>query len=80
MKKFHPDVALGTRRYVSVPVVYAATRLNISTIIHEQNRVPGIANKFLATVVNKVAISFKGTEKYFMKEKWCQLVIRGRKK
>ncbi len=46
MKEFKPDVVIGTGGYVCGPVVYAATKLNIPTMIHEQNSLPGITNKF----------------------------------
>ncbi|MDR2975974.1 MAG: undecaprenyldiphospho-muramoylpentapeptide beta-N-acetylglucosaminyltransferase [Streptococcaceae bacterium] len=66
---FKPDVVFGTGGYVSGPVVYAATRLKIPTIIHEQNAVPGVANKFLAKRVNKVAVAFHHAEQHFPAEK-----------
>lgn len=46
LKEFKPDVVIGTGGYVSGAVVYAASKLAIPTIIHEQNSVPGITNKF----------------------------------
>lgn len=69
MKQFKPDVVVGTGGYVCGPVVYAAAKLNIPTVIHEQNSVPGLTNKFLSRYVTKVAISFQEAEKYFPKEK-----------
>ncbi|GAB2026287.1 undecaprenyldiphospho-muramoylpentapeptide beta-N-acetylglucosaminyltransferase [Lactovum odontotermitis] len=66
---FKPDVVFGTGGYVSGPVVYAATRLKIPTIIHEQNAVPGITNKFLAKRVTKVAVAFHHAEQNFPADK-----------
>ncbi|NJP36445.1 undecaprenyldiphospho-muramoylpentapeptide beta-N-acetylglucosaminyltransferase [Alkalicoccus luteus] len=58
LKAFKPDVVIGTGGYVCGPVVYAAAKLGIPTLIHEQNSVPGITNKFLARYADKVAVCF----------------------
>lgn len=69
LKEFKPDAVIGTGGYVCGPVVYAASKLKISTIIHEQNSLPGITNKFLARYVNKVAICFEEAKEHFPSEK-----------
>ncbi|MBO1510516.1 undecaprenyldiphospho-muramoylpentapeptide beta-N-acetylglucosaminyltransferase [Metabacillus bambusae] len=69
LKDFKPDVVIGTGGYVCGPVVYAASKLNIPTVIHEQNSLPGITNKFLARYVNKIAICFEDAKKYFPEHK-----------
>ncbi len=69
LKEFKPDVVIGTGGYVSGAVVYAASRLHIPTIIHEQNSVPGVTNKFLARFVSGIAIAFPDAAAYFPKEK-----------
>jgi len=69
IKKFKPDFVLGMGGYVCFPVIMAAVRLGIPTLIHESNSLPGIANKFLSQFVNIVAVSFKDTEKLFKKAK-----------
>jgi UDP-N-acetylglucosamine--N-acetylmuramyl-(pentapeptide) pyrophosphoryl-undecaprenol N-acetylglucosamine transferase len=58
LRQFQPDVVIGTGGYVCAPVVYAASRLGIPTMIHEQNVVPGLTNKFLARSATRVAVSF----------------------
>ncbi|WP_223066370.1 undecaprenyldiphospho-muramoylpentapeptide beta-N-acetylglucosaminyltransferase [Paenibacillus caui] len=65
LKEFKPDAVIGTGGYVCGPVVYAAAKLGIPTIIHEQNAVPGLTNKFLSKYVSTVAVSFEGTEQAF---------------
>lgn len=65
IKKFKPDVVIGTGGYVCGPVVYAAHLCKIPTMIHEQNVFPGITNKLLSRVVDKIAISFDEARKYF---------------
>lgn len=65
LKKFKPDIVIGTGGYVSGPIVYRAKKNNIPAIIHEQNAFPGITNKILARYVDKVAITFEESIKYF---------------
>ncbi|MDR4886589.1 undecaprenyldiphospho-muramoylpentapeptide beta-N-acetylglucosaminyltransferase [Fredinandcohnia sp. QZ13] len=69
IKDFKPDVVIGTGGYVCGPVVYAASKLHIATIIHEQNSIPGLTNKFLSRYVDKVAICFEEAGDFFPKEK-----------
>ncbi|MDO5015556.1 MAG: UDP-N-acetylglucosamine--N-acetylmuramyl-(pentapeptide) pyrophosphoryl-undecaprenol N-acetylglucosamine transferase [Eubacteriales bacterium] len=58
-------VALGTGGFVSVPLIVAASRSGVPSILHEQNALPGKSNRFLARYSDEVALSFPGTEKYF---------------
>ncbi|GGE66280.1 undecaprenyldiphospho-muramoylpentapeptide beta-N-acetylglucosaminyltransferase [Priestia taiwanensis] len=69
IKEFKPDVVIGTGGYVCGPVVYAAAKLGIPTIVHEQNSVPGVTNKFLSRYVDKVAICFEQAATFFPTEK-----------
>lgn len=68
IKDFAPDVVVGTGGYVCAPVLYQAARLGVLTIIHEQNSVAGITNKFLARFVDKIAICFKEAKDQFPKQ------------
>jgi len=67
INKFNPDVVIGTGGYVCAPVCYISSKKNIPTIIHEQNSVAGITNKFLSRYVNKIAICFEEARKQFGK-------------
>ncbi|MCL2677057.1 MAG: undecaprenyldiphospho-muramoylpentapeptide beta-N-acetylglucosaminyltransferase [Streptococcaceae bacterium] len=69
IQNFKPDVVLGTGGYVAGPVLYAASKLNIPTVIHEQNSIPGITNKFLGKRVSKITLAFEEAQHYFPKEK-----------
>ncbi|RSL31346.1 undecaprenyldiphospho-muramoylpentapeptide beta-N-acetylglucosaminyltransferase [Salibacterium salarium] len=69
MKDFGADIVVGTGGYVAGPVVYAASKLGIPSIIHEQNSVPGLTNKFLSRYVDKVAVSFEESASFFPSEK-----------
>lgn len=67
IKEFNPDVVIGTGGFVCAPVLYAAAKLGIPTMIHEQNSVAGVTNKFLSNFVDQVAISFEEVRKDFDK-------------
>ena len=67
IREFNPDVVVGTGGYVCGPVILAASRLGIPTLIHEQNSIAGITNKFLARFVDKIAICFDDVRKDFKK-------------
>ncbi|WEG74300.1 undecaprenyldiphospho-muramoylpentapeptide beta-N-acetylglucosaminyltransferase [Vagococcus intermedius] len=69
IKEFKPDVVLGTGGYVSAAVVYSAHKQGVPTVIHEQNSVPGVTNKFLAKYVDKIAICFPEAAEYFPSQK-----------
>jgi len=69
IKEFNPDIVIGTGGYVCGPVVYAATKMGIKTLIHEQNSLPGITNKFLGRYVDSVCICFEEAKKFFNQDK-----------
>ncbi|MDT9594509.1 undecaprenyldiphospho-muramoylpentapeptide beta-N-acetylglucosaminyltransferase [Nocardioides zeae] len=59
--RFGPDVVVGYGGYVSMPVYLAARRRRLPLVVHEQNALPGIANKVGARVAQRVAVSFPDT-------------------
>lgn len=69
LKEFKPDIVLGTGGYVCGPVVFAAWMKKIPALIHEQNVIPGITNKFLSRLSVKVLLSFEESKKYFPRAK-----------
>ncbi len=62
---FTPDVIFAKGGFASVPVVLAAKAYGIPVLIHESDAVPGLANKFLGSIANKVVISFERARMYF---------------
>lgn len=56
VKRFRPDVAIGTGGYVCGPILLAASLLHVPSLIQEQNVMPGITNKLLSRFVSKVAV------------------------
>lgn len=75
IQKFQPDIVVGTGGYVSSAVVYAAHRQKIPTIIHEQNSIAGLTNKFLGHFVDKIAYAFPEAATQFSEKK--KLVFTG---
>ena len=70
IEEFAPDAVIGTGGYVTGTVVLQASRMGIHTYIHEQNAVPGMTNKMLERLVDKVFISFKeAADSFKSKEK-----------
>ena len=61
IKKFKPDVVVGTGGYACWPVVAAASNLKIPTVLHESNATPGFAIKMLEKKASKVFVNFEET-------------------
>ena len=69
VKKFRPHAVIGTGGYASGPIMIAATRAGIPSVIQEQNSFAGLTNKQVASKVSKVCVAYEGMEKYFPAEK-----------
>jgi len=59
--RVRPDVIVGYGGYVSMPAYLAARRRRLPLVIHEQNSLPGLANKAGARIAARVAVSFPAT-------------------
>jgi UDP-N-acetylglucosamine--N-acetylmuramyl-(pentapeptide) pyrophosphoryl-undecaprenol N-acetylglucosamine transferase len=59
--RVRPDVVVGYGGYVSMPAYVAARRRHLPLVVHEQNVLPGLANKAGARVATRVAVSFPET-------------------
>lgn len=62
--KFKPDVVVGFGSLDTIALVFWAWLFRIKTLIHEQNVIPGQANRLLAKLVDRVAVSFVQTSRY----------------
>ncbi|MBP2196477.1 MULTISPECIES: undecaprenyldiphospho-muramoylpentapeptide beta-N-acetylglucosaminyltransferase [Pantoea] len=60
MKNWQPDVVLGMGGYVSGPGGLAAWSCGIPVVLHEQNGIAGLTNKWLAKIATKVMQAFPG--------------------
>jgi UDP-N-acetylglucosamine--N-acetylmuramyl-(pentapeptide) pyrophosphoryl-undecaprenol N-acetylglucosamine transferase len=65
LRLFRPHVVIGVGGYASGPLVLMAVLLRIPTLIMEQNYLPGMTNRVLSFIVDRVAVSFEGTRDYF---------------
>ena len=64
MVEFKPDVVIGFGSLNTLALLFWAWLFRIKTIIHEQNVIPGRANRLLAKFVDRIAISFPQTSEY----------------
>ena len=62
---FRPHLVVGVGGYVTGPVVAAARILGRPTVIHEQNSVPGLANRKLGALATRICLSLPGSEVFF---------------
>lgn len=65
IREFRPDVVVGVGGYASGPVLWAAGRMRIPTLIQEQNSYAGITNRLLAGKAERICVAYRGMEKYF---------------
>lgn len=72
---FKPDVVVGTGGYACFPVLYAASKKKIPTIIHEANAYPGLVTRTLAKRVTRVLVNFDATKEYLSKK--VQVITSG---
>lgn len=75
IKKYKPDIVIGTGGYVSGSVVLIAAILGIPTFVHEQNVIPGITNKFLSRITRTTFLSFNQSKEYFSNK--AKLIFTG---
>jgi UDP-N-acetylglucosamine--N-acetylmuramyl-(pentapeptide) pyrophosphoryl-undecaprenol N-acetylglucosamine transferase len=69
LRDFKPDVVVGVGGYASGPVLRQAGKLNIPTLIQEQNSYAGVTNKLLARKASVICVAYDGMDKYFPAEK-----------
>lgn len=77
IKRFKPDVVVGTGGYASWAAVRAAAKLGIPTLIHEQNAYPGVTTRKLSKVATRVCLSFEESKKYFDAAVQSKAVLTG---
>jgi UDP-N-acetylglucosamine--N-acetylmuramyl-(pentapeptide) pyrophosphoryl-undecaprenol N-acetylglucosamine transferase len=65
LKALRPRLVLGMGGYAAVPVGVAAYLLGIPLVLHEQNAIPGAANRWLARLARRIFVSFPAAESHF---------------
>ncbi|MFZ1984400.1 MAG: undecaprenyldiphospho-muramoylpentapeptide beta-N-acetylglucosaminyltransferase [Desulfatitalea sp.] len=58
IREFDPHVVMGVGGYSAGPVVVAAWTMGIPTVLHEQNRLPGLTNRLVRRIVDRIYLSF----------------------
>ena len=69
LQKEKPDICIGFGNYISVPLIMAAHKMNIPTMIHEQNSFAGKANRFLSKYVDAIASCYETNLEQMPREK-----------
>lgn len=69
VRNFKPQVAIGVGGYASGPVLAAAQRARIPTLIQEQNSHAGATNRMLAKRASAICVAYPAMDRYFPKEK-----------
>jgi UDP-N-acetylmuramate--alanine ligase len=69
IRDFRPDTVIGVGGYASGPVLRAAGKAGIPTVLLEQNSYAGVTNKLLAKKALKICVAYPGMEAFFPKEK-----------
>ena len=67
--RFKPDLVVGVGGYSAGPLAAAAWLLRMNIVLQEQNVMPGITNRMLAPLADRIYVSFQKTAEYFKKDK-----------
>ncbi len=69
IKSFEADAVVGFGGYASAPVLWAAQKCGVPTIIQEQNSYAGVTNKILGNKAKYVCAAYDNMDKFFAPEK-----------
>lgn len=65
LRDFRPDIAVGVGGYASGPMLKAAQRHGIPTLLQEQNGYPGVTNKLLAKKADAICVAYDNMDRWF---------------
>lgn len=65
IKDFKPEIVIGVGGYASGPVLKAAQRAGIPTLLQEQNSYAGVTNKLLAKKADAICVAYDGMDRFF---------------
>ncbi len=65
LNRFRPDVVVGFGGYAAGPLLLAARLKGYPTLIHEQNAWPGLTNRILGPLVDRICLSFADSDRAF---------------
>lgn len=69
IKEFKPQVAIGVGGYASGPLLRAANKAGVPTLIQEQNSYAGLTNKILGKKAAKICVAYEGMGQFFPEDK-----------
>lgn len=75
IEEFKPDIVIGTGGYICGPVLTAAKRCNIPTVLHESNSFPGLAVKMLAKKTDAIFVGLEKAKENLPKAK--KVIVTG---
>ena len=65
LRDFRPDIAIGVGGYASGPMLKAAQKKGVPTLLQEQNSYAGVTNKLLAKKAKAICVAYDGMERFF---------------
>ena len=68
IKEFQPEIVIGVGGYASGPVLKAAQKAHIPTLIQEQNSYAGVTNKLLSKKADSICVAYDNMDKFFPAE------------
>ena len=74
IRRFHPDVVVGTGGYVCGPILFVASLFGIPTVIHESNSFPGVTTRLLAKRVTQIFIAFDAARRWLKRTDHVRLI------
>ncbi len=69
LREFRPDIAVGVGGYASGPMLKAAQKKGIPTLLQEQNSYAGVTNKLLAKNADAICVAYDGMGMFFPEDK-----------
>jgi UDP-N-acetylglucosamine--N-acetylmuramyl-(pentapeptide) pyrophosphoryl-undecaprenol N-acetylglucosamine transferase len=68
IKKFQPDIVIGTGGYVCGPVLYVASLFGIPMVVHESNSFPGLTTRMLSSRATRIFTAFNATARWLKRK------------
>lgn len=69
IREFGADIVVGFGGYASAPILWAAQRLGVPTVIQEQNSYAGLTNKLLSKRAKRICVSYDNMGRFFPEER-----------
>lgn len=69
LHEFRPDIVVGVGGYASGPTVLASRLMGVKTAIAEQNAFPGLTNRILGRITDRIFLAFSASQQWFPKNR-----------